>query len=435
MTKFSSSSARQRMFRLPIALSLAVLLTSFETSETGAAESIVLEVTNSSGSYAKILEETAQDFEAANPDIRILVRKPAERHEAHLQATLRDAVTGNLADVALHGNHLVSIVVKRGIAQPIDDLIAKEKDIASLGYSGAVPDIARFDGRTYGLPWQISAPIIFYNGDLVRLAGGDTKNLPKTWPEIIALAERIQALDAEAMGGFFDYLTNGNWTLQALLNSRGAYMMNDAETEIGFAGEEGLWALQILRDFGRRGGMVDMTQKQSQQAFAAGSIGIYPSYNSLLAKFEKAADGKFEVLAGPWPIPSESGRVPAGGRTLVIQAKDPQRIAAAWRYVKYMTGPEVQTFLVKSKGAVPANTLVIKDSRYLADYYAGSANARAGLAMLDYFKPWYSFPGEHTVKIVDTIKDHLRTVVVGEKVPEEAMQSMIADVRALLPTS
>ena len=397
-----------------------------------AQEPVVLDVTYSGGLYTSVMEETAASFEAANPDIDIRLRRAFESHGDHLQATLRDAATGSIADVGFHGNHLVSVLVAREIAQPIDRLLENE-DAESLGYTAAVPAIARFGEYLYGLPWQISAPVVFYNADLVRDAGADPDRLPETWPEIVSLAERIEAAQPDAMGGFFDYLTNGNWTFQVLINSQGGRMMSEGDEAIAFAGPEGVWALQVLHDFGQRAGMTDMTQSQSQQAFAGGAIGVYPSYSSLLGRIEEAAEGQFEVRTGPWPVPADGGRVPAGGRTVVIQTADEQTQQAAWSYVKYMTGPEVQTMLVRQIGAVPANMLVVERDEYLAEYYAETPNARAGVAMLDYFTTWYSFPGGNSVRIVDTIREHLRTVATGQNQPDDAMANMVADVQALLP--
>lgn len=53
--------------------------------------------------------------------------------------------------------------------------------------------------------------------------------------------------------------------------------------------------------------------------------------------------------------------------------------------------------------------------------------------MMDRQTNWYSFPGENTVKIVDVIRDHLRSVATGERQPDAVMGDMVAAVQSYLP--
>lgn len=399
------------------------------------ANALELNVTYSSGSYTEIMEETARMFEEANPGITLNIRAPFDRHEEHLQRTLRDHALGEVADVAFHGNHLVSLLIERDIVQPVGPLMADGETFESLGYAATVPQVAQRDGTTYGLPWQISVPLVFFNIDLVAQAGGDPDNLPQTWEEIIDLAEAINGLGEDVMGGYFAYQTNGNWTYQALINSRGGRMMDDEETKIAFNDEHGLWALNVISEFGSRAGMVDMSPNQARQAFEAGAIGVYASFSSLLGRFQTAADGQFVLAAGRWPMPAENGFVPTGGRTIVVQATDPDRQQAAWDYMKFMTGPKVQSILVKRIGAVPANLRVIESPDYLADYYAERPAARVGTEMVQFLAGWYSFPGDNAVKIVDEIKEQLRRAATNEAEVETIMADMVETVGPLLPAS
>ncbi|MEM8665805.1 MAG: extracellular solute-binding protein [Pseudomonadota bacterium] len=417
------------------ALIKATLTTALALVPTlSAAQSVTLDVTYSSGSYTEIMEETAARFAAAHPGVTIDLRAPYERHEAHLQATLRDAALGTPADVAFHGNHLVRIVVERGIAQPIDDFVG-EAGFEALGYDPAVPGVARYDGQTFGLPWQISVPIIFYNADLVARAGGDPANLPTDWDGVLDLAEAINGLGDHITGGHFAYDTNGNCTFQSLINSHGGTMMNDGETELTFTGADGVWALGVMRDFAERGGMIDMSGNQAQQLFEGGNLGILASFSSLLGRFERAAAGNFDLVTGRWPIPAADGTVPAGGRTIVIQTEEDAKQQAAWDYLTFMTGPEVQSLLVERIGGVPANSRVIESGDYLAQYYAERPAARTGTKMIPRLSGWYAFPGENPVRIVDTIKEGLRQVITLEAEPDAVAAALAGKVTPMLGTA
>jgi multiple sugar transport system substrate-binding protein len=317
-------------------------------------------------------------------------------------------------------------------------LITAERDWRQLGYSAATSEIARFGGQTFGLPWQISAPVIFYNADLVRRAGGDPDRLPSTWPDIIALAKRINEASRNAgtpvQGGFFDYLANGNWTFQVLVNAAGGRMAGADGRSPAFGGAEGLAALDVIKGFGEAG-MVDMTQAQSQQAFGAGSIGVYAGFNASLGGFERAAKDKFDLRVGPWPIPAANGTAPAGGRAVVIQTRDPAKQKVAWAYVKHMTSPEVQARVVREFGAVPGNEIAIQRADLLGSFFQERPNARVGVELLPKLSVWFVFPGENGIRIVDVIRNHLREVATLRREPKAVLDDMVRDVSALLPRS
>lgn len=387
-------------------------------------------VAYSEGTYRPLMEETARSLESET-GIAVRLRSPAANYQELLQQSLRDALTDDLADVALHGNYLVPVLARRGLAVPMDGLIASEPDWAAQGYSPALAEAGRANGKTVGLPWQISVPILFWNLTLVQRAGADPDRLPADWDGIVALVRRISAIEPQA-GGFFDYLTNGVWTFQALLTAQGGRLLADDDRSVGFDGETGHRALAVIRAFADAG-MVDLTQPQSQQAFAAGRLGVLASYSSLLGALERGATANgFRLGTAPWPLPSPQGRLPAGGRTIVIQSRYPTRQRAAWRYAKYMTGPQVQARLVRQFGAEPANTLAARTG-LLDEYYSARPNAKTGLAATDRLTAWSSFPGENNGKIETLLRDRLREVATGRATPDEALARMVRETQALLP--
>ena len=60
-------------------------------------------------------------------------------------------------------------------AQPLDGMIAAEKDWAGKGYDGALLTLGQVKGKQYGMGFSLSTPIIYFNADLVKKAGGDPK--------------------------------------------------------------------------------------------------------------------------------------------------------------------------------------------------------------------------------------------------------------------
>ena len=405
---------------------------SLATPRLALAQGMTLQASYSLAAYRDVMEPAARQFQDAT-GIRVAYRTPVlGTHDEHLQQVLRWGITGDLPDVTFQGNHLMRVLAERQLTVPLDPFLAAEPDWAAQGYAPATREVGAFRGRVHGLPFQVSVPVVFVNADLAARAGADPEALPQDWPGLLALAARINAPAQNIQGGHFDIGGGGSWTWQSLVTAHGGRMMDAAEQRITFDGPEGLEAMRIVRGFGQAG-MVDLTQPQMLQAFGAGLIGVMPSFNAALGGLERAAGERFRIRTVAWPLPSPQGRVPAGGRTGLILARDPARQQAAWRYLKFMTGPAVQTSLVRQTGSAPANLLPVQRPEMLGDFLRANPNQHAGIARVPALTSWFSFPGEHTLRINQLVNEHIRTVAILRRTPEDALAALARDIRPLLP--
>jgi multiple sugar transport system substrate-binding protein len=329
--------------------------------------------------------------------------------------------------------HYVRQLAEAAVVSPIDALLAAEPGWSALGYAPSALSLASFRGKPYGIPFAISAPVVYYNADLAARAGATLEPRPSAWPGIIALGDRIRETGGGAQGIFFDYyLQTNNWTFHALVQSFGGRMMSEDDRTIAFGGREGFEALRVLRDIGRAG-MVDQTDAQSQQAFANGGLGILVQSGARLGGITRTVDGRFRVAVGRLPVQAPSGRLPAGGMAAVLQTADPARRAAGWEFVKFVTGPVGQTLMVRNTGYVPSNIIPVQDPGMLGEFYRQNPNYMTLGETMPVVAAFYSFPGPNSLRIPVVLREHLRTVVTGQREPEAALADMVRDVQALLP--
>lgn len=376
-------------------------------------------------------EEIAKRFMAENPDVQIRFLTPAKNYEDASQQVLRGAFVGQLPDVSYQGLNLLRLLVDRGLAVPLDRFIERDGGEAKLGYQPAMLSVGRQRNALYGIPFAVSTPVLYVNADLVRKAGGDMDNFPKTWEEIVALGKKIDDPKSKRIGFYYQWDITGNWMFQALLFSKGGRMLTEDETKVAFAGPEGAWALQTLEMFARSG-MPNLTSAQSRPAFIAGTVGILADSTSNVGKATREIGQSFDFRTVPFPRASEDGRVPAGGNLAVILAKDAAKQDAAWKYVKFATGPVGQTIMVNHTGYMPSNDVAIRDAKMLGDFYRQNPNHKTSIDQIPAMTGWYAFPGPNAVKIIDVIKDHLEAVVTGRKTAQNTLPAMASDVQRLL---
>lgn len=370
--------------------------------------------------------ELLDAFRAEHPEIELRLRPPTLDYDDLTQRLLRDNVSGSLPDVIFQGYNRSALTVQRDLAVPLSPFLDADKGWTGESYRATSDDLCRHNGQIYGLPFIISVPVLYYNADLVRQAGGDPDHLPQTWEDITALAAKITALGGNRIGGFFDYASAGNWTFMAVINAQGGKMMSPDDREIAFNGPEGKRALDVVEMFGKAG-QVDMARDQVYQAFSAGTIGLVLTSSGFLKNLLKQA--KFEVRTAAIPI-ADDGRLPAGGNCMMMTATDPERQKAAWTFMKFMAGARAQQLMFDTTGYIPGNRLGVAELEKTADpndprMTSVRASVKSG--------EWYSFPGENSLRITEVILSHLQQVARLQQTPEEAMRAMTDEVQRLLP--
>ena len=179
--------------------------------------------------------------------------------------------------------------------------------------------------------------------------------------------------------------------------------------------------------------MPDLAHEAARTTFFAGKMGIWTESTSLLRVADDSVGGRFKWKTATFPVPGPNAKLPTGGASALMFASTPEKQAAAWRYMKFITGAEGATMMVKGTGYMPPNSVPANDPRMLKEFHATRPNHLTSLAQQPFMTAWYAFPGENNIKIISTIKDRLQTVVDKSAEPKAALATMAEDVKKLLP--
>jgi len=385
------------------------------------------------GTFNALHQELAKRFTEAHPDIKVKFRNPVASYEEAAQQILRDQITGRLPDVAFNGINQIGLFVDRGVGAPLDGFVTADGGLAELGYYPTLAELGRYKGKLYGLPFAVSTPVLYVNADLLAKAGTDVSALPKTWPELVALGKAIEAkAGTPATGFYYQWEQTGNWLFQSLVTSKGGRILKADGCSIAFDDANGMWALKTLETFGKSG-MPNLALGQARQSFVAGNIAILADSTSYVAAAERQIGGRFQFKTVAFPLSAADGRLPAGGNVAMVFAKEAERQKAAWKYVKFVTGPAGQTAMVNSTGYMPGNEIAVKTQDLLGAFYAKSPNHLTSIQQLPVLTEWASFPGDNSLKIIEVIKHHMEGLVTGKRTAEQVMPELVGAVSNLLP--
>lgn len=382
--------------------------------------------------FKEVHESIARDFMAKFPQYKVTFRAPNSDYEVSAQQVLRQAVTGQLPDVSYQGLNRQRVFADRGLAVDLTPFIKAEKGWAGMGYDQALLSLGQVKGQQVGIGFALSTPVIYYNADLMRKAGVEPDRFPTTWEAIMNAAKKSKSATPGTDSLHVEWDITGNWMWQALVFSNGGTMLTADEKKVAFDGPAGKAAIQTLEQLVKQGEMRNIAYSAAWQDFVSGKLAVLATTTARLGSITKQVGGKFEIRTARMPV-AKDGRLPAGGNAAMMFSKDPAKQAAAWEYIKFATGPQGATAMVKGTGYFPANALPANDPALLKPFYEQNPNYLTAIKQLPVLTGWYAFPGENGLKITDVIKDHIQTVVAKDVAPDKALATMTRDVQALLP--
>lgn len=130
--------------------------------------------------------------------------------------------------------------------QPVDEWL-KRDGIDMARYPDAYVQSSSFEGKVYGLPVRSHPQLLFYRKDLLEKAGVAP---PKTWDEVIAVAQKVQTPDVSGLAMYYGK-GNGAQNLFLWLNylwGKGSDVLADAGRQVRFNDAAGVEATQMYLD-------------------------------------------------------------------------------------------------------------------------------------------------------------------------------------------
>ena len=425
------------MKRMATALG-SILLAAIVMATGARAEVVTLDVLYAFPAFAKFHEPIAQEFMKRHPDIRIQYRAPAPTYDDGHQTMMREAVTNQLPDVYYSGFHLLTELThtleKRKQIVDLGPLLAAEgAEFRKANYSDRILALGKVDGKLYGLPFNASTPIMMYNADLVKKAGGDPDHMPDTWDGIMALAKKIKASGGADVAGIAYNVNDWPdvWLYHAMILQAGGTVVDGKSVPLG-GPDLGVKVLDRFRNFVSEAGMPLINWDQSRQQFIAGRIGIFFDTPARLRQVTDLIGDKFTLRSATFPIDNKTkGGLPTGGNAALITTHDAKKQKAAWDFIKFETGPEAQKIVVETTGYLPTN-LRAPGSEFLGPFYDKNPNFRTVALQMERSVPWQGYPGGNSVRIWRAQREIITSVMRGDIAPKAGYDRLMKETATLM---
>lgn len=390
---------------------------------------------NSESFGAPTVRELIAKFQEQNPDIKVIEKFQPNVYTGLMQNLQAALAAGKPPAVAQIGYNYVAYAAANFPHLSIEDAVklnAADKDFLTNNYLPNILDLGRINGKVEGLPYSISNPVMYYNADLVKQAGLDPEKPPQTWAELEKAAKVIK----EKTGAYGLYVQEAgdNWTQQALMESNGGRILayKDGKPVAAFNTPESIQAYeQLAKMVLNDKTALHATTEEGFQAFVTGKVGYYIATIARRANIEKSA--KFKVSAAVFPTYGDKERrIPAGGNTLFIFAKDPEQQKAAWRFIKFLESPEALAMWTKGTGYIPPRKGVADDPKGLKEFLVQNPLMKAAVEQLPSVVSWVNFPGPNGLQAEQALVDARDSILSGKQTPADALRDAAEKVNKLL---
>jgi multiple sugar transport system substrate-binding protein len=116
---------------------------------------------------------------------------------------------------------------------------------------------------------------------------------------------------------------------------------------------------------------------------------------------------------------------------LVSGSSDPERIEAAWKFIKFCTSGEGAAVVAETTGYMPPNKAA---NEMLGDFYKANPNKYTAVKQAGLLREWIAYPGDNSLAITQLLFDGQESIVTGDADDMKALQEELAEeVSDMLP--
>jgi multiple sugar transport system substrate-binding protein len=294
------------------------------------------------------IDQIARDFEAATPDIKVVMEYVGYDY-------IHDKiVTGMAAKPPAYDASMIDVIwpdefIKNGYLLDVTDRVTPEmkSGIFPASWNGVTRN-----GKIYGMPWLMDTKYFMYNQEMLTAAGFNTP--PTTWEELLTQAAAIKAQ------GLAEFPITWSWNQKegvvcdftVLLYGNGGSFL-DASGKPAFNNDKGVevltWMKQTIDDSLTNPSAISSDEMAVETDFLAGKSAFAVNWLFQYSDSNKADMSQIVGQAALAPMPVFAAGKAAGIKGSSVDGSSSFAIMATtpypdqvWKFLTYLTSNAVQ---------------------------------------------------------------------------------------------
>ena len=386
------------------------------------------------GPITKIIDGYAADFAKENPSIKV-----TPTYAGTYQETIVKVLTAHKSGTPPTLSVLLSTdmftMIDEDAAVPFDGFLKSAEDQAWVkSFYPAFMLNSQAEGKTWGIPFQRSTIVLYWNKDAFKEAGLDPEKAPANWAEHLAFAEKLTKRDGsgntQQWGTQIPTTGFAYWLLQSLAIQSGTVLANQEGNKTSFDDAGTLEALNYLVDLSRKHkvmapGVIDWGTTP-RDFFERKTAMMWTTTGNLTNVRNNA---KFPFGVAMLPANKRRGSPTGGGNFYLSKKANPAQQEAAVKFVRWMTQPERA-----AKWSVDTGYVAVSPAAYetpvMKEYVEKFPPAAVARDQLQYALAELST--HENQRVTKALEDNIQAALNATKTPERALKDAQAEAERIL---
>jgi len=378
------------------------------------------------GKLTEVVDGIVADFEAENPDIKVNAIYSGNYDDTRVRA-LSALASGDPAQLAVMFSIDAYDLIEQDLVMAFDDISGVDKSWLNSFYPALMAN-GNIEGKTWGIPFQRSTIVAYYNKDLFRAAGLDPEAPPTTWDEIISMGK---TLTKDGTYGLMIPSTGyPYWMFQALAIQNGKEVMSNDGLTTFFDDGTVIDTLDFWKSLSTEHGIMPEGTVEwgtLRQAFLEGKTAMmWHSTGNLTAVKNNAS---FDFGVAELPANVRKGSPTGGGNFYVFKDTSAEERSAALKLIEFMTSPEQAAAWSIATGYMGVSPAAY-ETEALKNYTAEFPPALVARNQLEHAVA--EFSTFETARVREGLNNAIQAALTGAKSSADALKEAQASAVRLL---
>lgn len=375
------------------------------------------------GAAANTIEELTAEYAADHDDVHI-----EAIYAGSYQDTVAKALTaargGNAPQLSVILSVDMFTLYDEDLIHAFDDFATSDDDKAWLkSFYPAFMENSTIDGKTYGIPFQRSTPVLYWNKEAFADAGLDPETAPATWEDMVEMGKALTKKDENGNvtqwgvripSSGFPY-----WLFQGLTTQNDVVLANAEGNQTYFDDPKVVEALEYLVALSTEHqvmapGIIEWGA--TPKAFFEGQTAMMWTSTGNLTNVRQNAPFEFGVAM--LPANKRRGAPTGGGNFYLFKGSSEAETKAAFDFIKWISQPAQATKWTIATGYV-APSPATWESDAMQAYTADFAPALVARDQLEFAVAELST--YENQRVTRVFNDALAAAITGQKSPAEAL--------------
>ena len=286
----------------------------------------------------------------------------------------------------------------------------------------------QIEGQTWGVPFQRSTIVAYYNKDMFREAGLDPEKAPTTWDEMVEMGKALT--DEDTHGLMIPSTGYPYWMFQALAIQNGKEVMSDDGLTTHFDDPAVVETLEFWKSLSTEHGIMPEGTVEwgtLRQAVLEGQTAMmWHSTGNLTAVKNNAT---FDFGVAMLPANERLGSPTGGGNFYIFKDSTDEEKEAAMKLIKFMTSPEKAAEWSIATGYMGVSPAAY-ETEALKAYTAAFPPALVARDQLEHAVA--EFSTFETARVREGLNNAIQAALTGSKTAAEALAEAQAAAERLL---